>query len=282
MYAPYGEQRLSQHLGTYDERFRFTGKERDAETGYDYFGARYRGPKFLDYFLSVDPLADKYIYNSPYVYCDGNPIKYIDPNGMDDYEVNELDGTLKVLTNKQRDAFFIVDKDGNRKDINPIVFDYGTVEKYKSTRDGSSRYDWFEVRGDQNASELFEYLATNTAVEWSQLMMGIAGPKGFNLISTSHSTRTECSISFLLEQKFHNGYYIREYTHNHPNNTRYPSGIGLNTNPTTLVGDIGMAIYLKQNALRNGFPTPLLYIYVPSDGSRLFYNENSTLKQFGF
>ena len=69
---------------TNSERFTFTGKERDAETGYDYFGARYRGPKFLDYFLSVDPLADKYIDNSPYVYCSGNPIMLVDPSGMDE------------------------------------------------------------------------------------------------------------------------------------------------------------------------------------------------------
>ena len=99
MYAPYGEQLLNQHAGTYDERFTFTGKERDGETGYDYFGARYRGPKFLDYFLSVDPLADKYIYNSPYVYCDGNPIRFIDPNGKNpkDKIVGYALGTITSL-----------------------------------------------------------------------------------------------------------------------------------------------------------------------------------------
>ena len=40
-YAPYGELIANQHTIGYDERFKFTGKERDAETGYDYFGARY-------------------------------------------------------------------------------------------------------------------------------------------------------------------------------------------------------------------------------------------------
>ena len=34
--------------------------------------------------LSVDPLADKYIDNSPYVYCSGNPIMLVDPSGMDE------------------------------------------------------------------------------------------------------------------------------------------------------------------------------------------------------
>ncbi|GEM_PF-5530781 len=37
-YAPYGELIENQHAATYDERYKFTGKECDAETGYDYFG----------------------------------------------------------------------------------------------------------------------------------------------------------------------------------------------------------------------------------------------------
>ena len=40
-YLPYGQLLANQMMTGYDERFKFTGKERDAETGYDYFGARY-------------------------------------------------------------------------------------------------------------------------------------------------------------------------------------------------------------------------------------------------
>ena len=81
-YAPYGEL-LADHKpagSTYDERYKFTGKERDAESGYDYFGARFLAQQ-LGIWLSVDPLADKYIYATPYMYCNDNPIKYVDPNG---------------------------------------------------------------------------------------------------------------------------------------------------------------------------------------------------------
>ena len=31
--------------------------------------------------LRPDPLMDKYIQSSPYAYCNGNPLKYVDPNG---------------------------------------------------------------------------------------------------------------------------------------------------------------------------------------------------------
>ena len=52
----------------------------NVETGYDYFGARFLAQQ-LGIWLSVDPLADKYIYSTPYMYCNGNPIKYVDPDG---------------------------------------------------------------------------------------------------------------------------------------------------------------------------------------------------------
>ena len=39
--------------------------------------------------LSVDPLSDKYPHISPYAYSGNNPIKYVDPDGMDIYVFDE-------------------------------------------------------------------------------------------------------------------------------------------------------------------------------------------------
>lgn len=80
MHAPYGEELLNQHPFPYRERFTFTGKERDEETGYLHFDAR-KFSDVLGFWLSPDPLLDKYIYNSPYVYCEGKVIVLTDPNG---------------------------------------------------------------------------------------------------------------------------------------------------------------------------------------------------------
>ena len=49
-------QRKSLFLG-----FVFTGKERDEETGYGYFGARYYDANLLTGFVSVDRFSDKYL-----------------------------------------------------------------------------------------------------------------------------------------------------------------------------------------------------------------------------
>lgn len=61
--------------------FTFTGKERDEETGYSYFGARYYDSDLSGLFLSVDPMSNKYPSISPYAYCVWNPVKLVDPDG---------------------------------------------------------------------------------------------------------------------------------------------------------------------------------------------------------
>lgn len=79
-YAPYGELIANQSAAGYDERYKFTGKERDAESGYDAFGARYYSSIF-GHFTSPDPMSDKYPNISPYAYCGWNPVNRIDPDG---------------------------------------------------------------------------------------------------------------------------------------------------------------------------------------------------------
>ena len=82
-YLPFGEPFVDQHPAGYQERFRFTGKERDEETGFGYFGARYMDHELMTMWLSVDPMSDKYPSISPYAYCAWNPVKLVDPDGRD-------------------------------------------------------------------------------------------------------------------------------------------------------------------------------------------------------
>ena len=74
----------------------FTGKERDSETGFSYFGARYYDSDILTGWLSVDPMADKYPSLSPYAYCGWNPVRLVDPDGEDIINAYE-----KYKNNKQ-------------------------------------------------------------------------------------------------------------------------------------------------------------------------------------
>ena len=82
-YLPYGEDWVDiRHHGYFGSAYKFNSKEKDDETGYSYYGARYYTDR-LSIWLSVDPLADKYPHLSPYAYCADNPVNMIDPDGRD-------------------------------------------------------------------------------------------------------------------------------------------------------------------------------------------------------
>jgi RHS repeat-associated protein len=74
---------------TGDDRYQFTGKERDPESGLDNFGARYNSSS-MGRWMSPDAinLTDARVQNpantlNKYVYGGNNPLKYIDPDGRD-------------------------------------------------------------------------------------------------------------------------------------------------------------------------------------------------------
>ena len=97
-YLPWGEDFVNQRLNDFDGvRYTFSAKEKDAETGYSYFGSRYYSSD-LSIWLSVDPMAAKYPSLSPYVYCANNPVKLVDPNGEENLPA--LLWARKNLSNK--------------------------------------------------------------------------------------------------------------------------------------------------------------------------------------
>jgi RHS repeat-associated protein len=87
-YLPYGKPFIDQRSTTWSSRYTFSGKERDSETGYSYFGARFYHPD-PSIWLSVDPMSDKYPNLTPYAYCANNPVILVDPDGREVYIIGE-------------------------------------------------------------------------------------------------------------------------------------------------------------------------------------------------
>ncbi len=100
----------------------FTGKERDRETGQDYFGARYFWTA-MGRFTTVDPifisrqrLDDPQQWNN-YEYGRNNPLRFVDPTGKrvelvgTDEERNKLLQALKNGVGKEAAAYLTVKKD---------------------------------------------------------------------------------------------------------------------------------------------------------------------------
>jgi RHS repeat-associated protein len=85
-FYPFGGERVV--ASSSGNNYKFTGKERDTESGLDFFGARYYASA-LGRFASVDPiwikldrLIDPQRLNL-YAYARNNPLLFLDPTGMD-------------------------------------------------------------------------------------------------------------------------------------------------------------------------------------------------------
>ena len=77
-YTPYGETTFGSFA---QKRYRFTGKERDEESGLYYHGARYYAP-WLARWTSCDPAGSVDGLNL-FVMCRNNPVRYFDKNGKE-------------------------------------------------------------------------------------------------------------------------------------------------------------------------------------------------------
>ncbi len=89
-YYPYGGQEFD-YCANVPQNYKFTGKERDAETGLDNFGARFNA-SMMARFMSPDPLSghaqDPQTLNK-YAYVRNNPLNMVDPTGMDGGSIND-------------------------------------------------------------------------------------------------------------------------------------------------------------------------------------------------
>ena len=150
-YMPYGEPFVNERTTAYEERFTFTGKERDSETGFSYFGARYYDSDLMTGWLSVDPLADKYPNISPYAYCNWNPVKIVDPNGEFGILAHSImvKNALKNTNLNWNSKFKILWATGWTSDVkkenrenNEVHFDSQTdkVKNFQNIKDNFAKY----------------------------------------------------------------------------------------------------------------------------------------------
>ena len=128
-----------------------TGKERDEETGYGYFGARYMDHELTAMWLSVDPMADKYPGISPYAYCAWNPVKLVDPDGM---ECVDRDGRTIKDHSKIRVYIFYDPSDKGFEAQSLKMYDaaikkygQGSVALSKANTEKEFSQDWGDMSG---------------------------------------------------------------------------------------------------------------------------------------
>ena len=167
--------------------FTFTGKERDEETGYSYFGARYMDHELMTMWLSVDPMADKYPSISPYAYCAWNPVRLVDPDGREISTHTDEEGNVVAVYNDDDNGVYR--HRGNREyTLSELQNSYSSTNTAAGgERMGETEY-WDEFISPEDGSTL-----TDTRIQFGKSFMPIIERKhqislGMNLLEISSAS----------------------------------------------------------------------------------------------
>ena len=200
-------------LITVHSSYTFSAKERDAETGLSYFGARYYSSD-LSIWLSVDPMSDKYPYQSSYVYCGNNPIMVVDPNGEDEWELYP-DGKVLWKRQSEQHTLYAVNSKGERTG-NSLTLKNRQIFDDLASSGKSSNYSNSHAVGGENMQDdmlnVFKFAADNSTVEWRMDRFRDDGRSSYAM-GTIHKTHE----SPTAENLGHSSSSVIAFIHSHPN-----------------------------------------------------------------
>lgn len=204
--------------------------------------------------LSVDPMADKYPSISPYAYCAWNPVKLVDPDGQDWYDLYD-DGTLVRNEEKSKeyqnsDVIWSV----SNKTLSD-KFSLGTLSEQRRDEKNGETGSYINLTGSRKENvSVFKFCSDNSNVEFSLMEIALFGDETFTRLTTSHNERrvgvpsTDNYGSEYAKSEFFN---LISHLHNHAGQAS-PSGDDES-------GDISFRN--KINGLRqvSGQATPVLW-----------------------
>lgn len=272
-YYPFGKRipvtspAASTDSATGPNRWYFSGKESQSFLSADIpfldFGARMYDP-IITRWLTSDPLGEKNLLNSPYLYCSGNPICIVDPFGKDEWDINKEGRLIAYRQNKDNDVINIVEKDSDGN-YNQSYFINDNGEKVSLSK--TFTYGTFANKSNDFSStdlhsgiELFSFLSKETSVEYGLIVT--IDNKSF--IHTDNKKNGIAIVPTALDIS-KKGETITSIIHSHPNNT-IPSGFG----PKDTQGDKFAASVFTES---HGFPVDN-YVYQPKYNRLIQYTKD--------
>lgn len=149
-YFPYGNtsyQAVNSAIEVSTKRYRYTGKERDDETGFYYHGARYYA-SWLGRWTSCDPVqTQEHVGNSLYSYVGNRPITLVDPSGGQE-EVSPVSKITPAPQTQNPNAGLIYDP-GSGMSFDEWQASLSPEQQFKAQRIGKSMREQGEHPGTE-------------------------------------------------------------------------------------------------------------------------------------
>ena len=240
----------------------FSAKEKDTETGLSYFGSRYYSSD-LSIWLSVDPMSDKYPHQSNYVYCSNNPIKLIDPNGEDEWEIDKK-GNINWVRESNTHRLYALDKNNKRTGEFITVNDRSSLDNLTIDRNDYNGH--YSVCNKEDAFKIFKFGADNCDVEWAVAGYRTKGGGKEYVVGTSNDNPKYLYSGSV--DAFHNSPNFNKYDlifdiHSHfgPEATQGASNSKVGNSDMALIRKTYYDYYNNNMSLQTGKGFPRYYVY---------------------
>lgn len=166
-YYPFGMRWQDSGSQTSGNRYRYNGKEWQGflNVPYSDHGARIYDPRFRLSWNGVDPKAEDYFPIGPYVFCANNPLKYVDPDGTDIWELS-TEGRVKWIEIYSENILYALNRSGKRTGQYITVSDRSILDMLDGTMLQSNGMQSYATGNPTELASIFLFAAKNSNVEW--------------------------------------------------------------------------------------------------------------------
>jgi len=307
-YYPFGMNHLKSGASFFGvssyKNYKYNGKELQETGMYDYGARMYMAD--IGRWGVVDPLAETSRRWSTYTYAYNNPIRFVDPDGMQNEDKIKIFNDGKIERTKDNNNYDTVTNENESKSIriartnitekNPTgdsqIGEAITTNVETPGHDGLSggtQFTYMQIQDYDVATQVFEFAADNTKVEFGQDTLNFTDGYSTNIVSTNHSENESSSavnaIGYInvsqpgsVFRHFINKATREERVHSHPGGPELEVGpSGFDAYRSLKTGEVTVTPSTNRGD-RASYDSSIKNVYQYTPGYGYFkYNNNSAI-----